>query len=172
MRFKSHQGKVQVKLGNRICVLGNIIKEHILPPDFNDALCSTTSVNANYFFFFRLKKHGYYFVAEDYGKGSRNSSCVKFKSSSDEIGFGLVKIFVKVTGCNCDVLCNHDGTYNALVHKFKCSIPFRTTHLLLCEMTNDIQLIPIENLECVCFKICLDEELFYLSVPLNCYELE
>ncbi|KAK3923500.1 tRNA wybutosine-synthesizing protein 4, partial [Frankliniella fusca] len=179
MRLKSHQFKIAAKIQNGILVLGNVVKEHkILPPIFNDALSLACNVDAKYFFYFRLKKDGFLYVAEYYGKGTRNSSCVKYKSSGREFSYGCIKTFVKVAECMCDTFCNHPGTNVALINRFNCSIPFQTSSpmveinsILSCVLTNDKELVLIEDLECVCFKISVDEY-EYLSVPLNLYELE
>ena len=141
-------------------------------------MLGATSVGANYFFFFRLKMYGFLYVAEDYGKGSRNSSCVKYKTDDRNTIYGCVKVFVKVTSCQCKVNCDHLGTYFALVNRFDSFVPFHTTNpnvpiisTLSCVPSNCIDCVTIHELECDCFKVYVDPSMF-LSVPLNSYELE
>ena len=129
-------------------------------------------------FFFGLKMYSFLYVAEDYGKGSRNSSCVKYKSNNRNDLYGCIKIFVKVTDCKCQVCCDHFGTFFALIKRYDCSVAFYTTNpvvpitsFLSCAPSETVDCVPIHNLECVCFKLCDDSSLF-LSVPLNPYELE
>lgn len=178
MISKSAQLKVVAKVDRQTKIVGKFVREHILPPNFNNLLCSVTSVCSNYSFFFRLEKCRFLYVAEDYGKGSRDSSCVQYVSESGHMKYGSVKVFVKVSNCSCVNHCEHNPKYYALVQNFQCTLPFHTTgpnatisSIFSCAPNDDLDCVPISSLVAVCFKMKVDENLF-LSVPLNPYELE
>lgn len=167
MTKRSQQLHFSEQICKGVAVVGNIVKEHVLPPEYNDALCQATDIGSNLACFFRLKTLKFLYVSEDYGQGSRNSAYVKYKSGLG-VEYGSVKCFVKVT--------NHPASYYALVKKCGVSIPFSVNNIpissiLLCSPTETIDFVPVSQLECVCFLMCVNGKM-YLAVPLNYFELE
>jgi hypothetical protein len=175
---KGNRLHVTHKIDSHTFVVGSMKKVHVLPPLFLDALIQPGHPGTNYTFFNRLKQNRFFYVAEDYGRGSRDSACVMYQSDQDDVSFGAVKTFVKITECACAELCNHYGVYVALLQRFVIDFPFKVTemnvsltNILSCSLSGTVDIVPIQKIHCVCFRMTLGSDLF-LSVPLNEYELE
>lgn len=102
---------------------------------------------------------------------------MKYKCD-EKVLFGVIKEFLLVTTCHCNDICEHSGMYYALIQQFSCSYPYKVggfdvpiDFILSFSLTDKVDIVPIDCVQCVCFKMCLEEAMF-LSVPLNVYELE
>ena len=124
---KTQRLLITQKISDGLFIIGKLIKEHVLPRSFDEALMQQQVSGSNCSFFFRLKKEGLFYVAEDYRRGKRNSSCVKYMSEGNEVLFGSIKVFVKVTDCDCVKVCQHPGTFHVLIQRFHWDYPFMTS---------------------------------------------
>lgn len=107
----------------------------------------------------------------------RDSSAIAYHVNNME-RFGYIKVFIRVTNCNCTKLCWCTAKFYALVQRVECHRAFKITELcmeipwmLSCEITDSIDVISVECVKSVCFKIPVDSQMF-LSLPPNSYELE
>ena len=115
MICRSQQLNVFERVGKGVAFIGKFIREHMLPLSFSEALCVAIDVGPELFFFFRLKNNRHLYVAEDYGRGCKNSSCVAYSSESGCLLFGCIKVFVKVKCCRVKDKCSHRFLYKALI---------------------------------------------------------
>ena len=101
-----------------------------------------------------------------------------YRNEIYNVFFGAIKVFVRITDCQCDDVCNDPAGYFALIKRFNYSYPFTIAQpratiksIVSCSISEDIDLVPIHLLQCVCFKMVVESSLF-LSIPLNTQELE
>lgn len=170
---------VSLQLATKTFVIGKIIQDYT----FNNIqyldILRIEFPNSKLNFFFRLKKDGFLYVAEEYVRGIRDSSNVVCKLSTGEKILGSIKIFVRITDCQCvSGVCDHPSWCYALVQRYVFYYPFKVENppatifsIVRCTSVADYSVVEISNLNGVCFKMCTDKATF-LSLPVNYREME
>ncbi|KAE8737297.1 hypothetical protein FOCC_FOCC017241 [Frankliniella occidentalis] len=164
----SHHNRLAVteKLDANTYVIGKFQEDHHIDPVYLRIL-EKAFPNITPYFFFRLKKTGFLYVSKDYDRGVRDSSNIKY-SFQNSIFYGCIKVFVKI-----------EQQYYAVIHRYVTSYPFYVDQpvravilsLLKCSVTEQVDIVPVVDLQCVCFKMCVDS-ITYISPPLNFQEIE
>ncbi|KAE8741568.1 hypothetical protein FOCC_FOCC012905 [Frankliniella occidentalis] len=164
----SHGNRLAVteKLGDVTYIVGKIVPKHSIDPVFLHIL-KQAFPNIQTDFFFRLKKDGFLYVCADYARGARDSSNVKY-AFQGQVFFGCIKVFVRTEQQSFAVLQRYVTSY-----PFHVDSPVRASvlSLLYCSVTDQVDIVPVKDLHCVCFKMSVDTHT-YLSLPLNLHELE
>lgn len=83
---------VTLQLAPKTFIVGKIIREHVFSHPSHLDFIRNEFPQSQLNFFFSLKKNGFLYVAEKYGRGIRDSLNVICKVSNDEKIFGCVKI--------------------------------------------------------------------------------
>jgi hypothetical protein len=119
------------------------------------------------------------FVATSYARQTRRvSSYVKYLDQTC-IKYGKTRLFVRVKFCFCDNTCSCTVpvNYYAIITNLKTSLAIehenvKVSHFYKCVTTYDIDVVPLNDLLCVMFKVSSNDDVIYLSEPLNRHELE
>ncbi|XP_026289147.1 uncharacterized protein LOC113214096 isoform X2 [Frankliniella occidentalis] len=170
---------ITLKLASKTFVIGKIVSTYSFSVTrYLEVLCQQFP-NKRLSFFFRLKKDGFLYVAEEYGRGMKDSTNVLCKFSNGEKLFGSLKIFVKIPSCNCENnYCCHSSSCYALLQRYTIGYPFSIdfpaatiSSIVKCVPTEDYCVVEVKDLNSVCFKMFVEPSMF-LYVPVNYREIE
>lgn len=114
-----------------------------------------------------------------------DSSWAKY-TVNGEAHIGIIKIFIKITECNCRQLCECPSEYSAIIQKCNtiqnCLAELNEEELVLIphmyeviEELDEYCVVNIAELECVCYSTKINDNLnthSYVSEPINSMELE
>lgn len=94
--------------------------------------------------------------------------------------YGIIKQFFKVTICDCKRKCQCPGKYYAIVKKLSIirnslsrALRTKPSYIFQCIISDEIDVIEVKDLCCVCFFINLvDLDAYYIAEPVNSIERE
>lgn len=161
--------KLSICISPNTYVVGSILR-NLQINDITDTAIST--VRGNIFFFNRLKKSDILYIASCNTKGNKNSSVAVY-DENDSQKIGVIQTFLRVSQCMCENLCDCDSEYKAVIQRFHSMTEFHTleppsqiSFVLTCNLSNNIDIVPIETLCNVCV-LCSVENKEYVVPILN-----
>jgi len=123
--------------------------------------------------FHRLLKNGLLYIANSYGRGQRVSSYAQYGAC-----FGNIECFVRVSVCECLVVCACPQKYFAVINPLETAVAFQNEvvsvgHIFTCKLSEGCNIVEIFDLSAIMYKCAFSAaDTFYLSKPLNQFELE
>ena len=166
------------KIGDNLYIIGT--SKRVVEED-NELWLLNITHGKNVFKFYRFQKNKYFYSSEAYTRQTVTSSkCVKYYHNND-VNYGFVKYYFKITECNYRKNCLCNGKYYAMIKKMSVvdnvlKTSFRRineSYLYKCLLTDDIDVIEVQNLLYVCFFIQItgrDDN--YVIEPINSVEVE
>ena len=102
-------------VAENIHTVGKYKKPARVPAFVTDAL-TNSQMNGNVSQFFRLKKGKLVYYSESYGRSMKTCSyVVKFEVGIQATHFGKISTFVRLTECDCHILCYCAARYLAII---------------------------------------------------------
>lgn len=175
-KYKSHQ------ISSKIFIVGGIKQHNNVPVNIENELLLLEERGTNVQIFARIIKSNQLYTSELYTRHIKtNSSYIKF-TKNDEIGFGSINCFLKISNCKCNSFCQAacNATYYAVVKKCRFSVRFNIPEITLdriyrCSLTDEIIIISLDDIINVCFYIKFKNEqknYKYIVEPINSIEIE
>ena len=150
-------------IGNNISIIGATKKYSGQLPEITLNLN-----NPNLWYFNKVFFNKFIFTTESYAKNKlENSSFVSFKDD-ENICFGVIKNFYKITECKHKKLCDCFAKYYVLIQKYNTCRRFENLKNIK-QITGPSSLVytKIINLISVCFYVKINVECSYIIEPIN-----
>lgn len=168
LMYKWKRLNIREKICDDIFVIGSFDDSSPYSEEIDEMLSQLYTDLFNAQIFTRLYKSNLMYVASSYGKGSRDSSFVKF-SQGNESCFGEVLCFIKVSKP-----ATYEPDVLAYIKRFTVS-PFSDDHDInfmhrFVPSDGNVVVVPVSDLQTVCFKSVA--KFLYVSELLNRFELE
>ncbi|XP_043472593.1 uncharacterized protein LOC122505177 [Leptopilina heterotoma] len=167
-------------IGNGYFIVGGLSKLQV-PNNIMHGFENDRIVGRRFFVFQKLLHNNFVYRSEIYRRAKvTNSTCVKF-IIDNEISFGIINMFVRVTNCNCRKLCRCRAEHYAVVRKCIHEVTFpnlsiprqRLNFIHSLQILNEFQNIHITSLKSLCFFVEVkDTNLKYAAEPVNTVEEE
>ena len=168
LMYKWKRFNIRDKISADLFVIGSYDSNSVYIQDIEDRLSELYSGMFHVLTFSRLYKRKLIYVTSSYSRGSRNSSVVHYMHDSQYF-YGEALCFFSVylpTHCEPDVYC-YIRRAQVLPFSENIDIP----HIVRCSyMNGTIDIVPVRNLETVCFRV--NAKVLFFSKPLNKHELE
>lgn len=132
--------------------------------------------------YFRLLKNRKLYVSKMYQRNLKNHSYIVQYVKDNRKQLGSISYFIKITNCNCvrkPCRCNENHyvvmekivTDDILMIQGNNFMYDSNTFLHKCHVTNNIVLIPVNNITTICVLMNINNQM-YMGIPVNQQELE
>jgi len=174
--------KILAEINPETYAVGSYAPCDPVPPFITDALADGLNiVNGRCQYFFKLKKKGVLYFADNYPRDVQKQSSYALLSDNDVPHLCRIECFIKWTPCNaeCPPTClNCPGQFICIVRLYR-RIPWEVhnvpdaimSYLNRVNPTDDIRAFPVNYLHTLCFYMCT-AVFEYIALPVNTLEVE
>ena len=169
-------------IGERLAIVGTLLIRQQVPLDVQEAFANK-GIEARRFIIFRklFKKKNGIFFRNIYTIKKTNSTCAAY-TTNDRLYFGIIRFFVRLTNCDCRMVCQCPASHYAVIKRCnfrsifgtgipRLELPF--LHTLEVIIPNELDIIDVNYLRTVCFLVTRrDVNMTYIAEPVNTIEVE
>ncbi|KAK3918469.1 L-carnitine dehydrogenase [Frankliniella fusca] len=147
-------------------VVGPVLTELNLEPIIQQTISST--INRTVHYFKRLRFHSCLYVIESDSTGRKSSSYVVY-SGRNNLQFGILQAFLRVTQCQCSEQCDCPAEYFAAIKRLNTEIAFETLapvavvkSVVKCSVSDLVDIVNICTLKDVCVNVNFNDTCYLI----------